>query len=171
MALCSRRQVWIAIANGEDAFVVGGVTADLEAFLADSTAKGALVTRLPIGLAAHTPLLQSAVGPFAQALEQSALRAPAAPVVAGIDAAWVTDRTSAAGKLAAQLATTIEWARCLDALFERGCRVFLELGPGSSLAQMVSRRFGSAAFARSVDDFRTLDGVTSWVEQRTSACD
>lgn len=165
-ALSRGRKAWMAIANGADAFVVGGEYADLAAFSADAVGRGAVVTRIAVGLAAHTPLLASAVAPFAQALDDSSLRAPSVPVVAGIDATWVTDRATAVAKLAAQISGTIEWAQCLDALWERGCRVFLELGPGSSLANMIRRRFGDDVEARSVEDFRSLHGVASWVERR-----
>jgi [acyl-carrier-protein] S-malonyltransferase len=162
------RSVWVAIVNGEEAFVVGGEKTDLAAFSADAAAKGAELTPLAVGLPAHTPLLASAAAPFQNALEHSPLRAPKVPVVAGIDAAWVTDRPAAVAKLAAQLSATIEWSRCLDALSERGCHVFLELGPGSSLAHMARRRLGEHVDARSVEDFRSLEGIARWVRERCS---
>jgi [acyl-carrier-protein] S-malonyltransferase len=166
IALGTAHSVWIAIANADDAFVVGGENANLDAFAAAATAQGAGITRIPVAVPAHTPLLESAVAPFARALEYSLLQAPAVPVVAGIDASWVIDRSTAIGKLAKQLSATIEWAQCLDALWERGCRVFLELGPGAALAQMVRRRFGDDTDARSIDEFRSLQGVAAWVLRR-----
>lgn len=165
-ALSRGRKAGIAIANGDDAFVVGGESEDLALLSADAIDRGANVTRIAVGLAAHTPLLVSAVTPFAQTLEQSTIAAPSAPVVAGIDASWVTDRSTAVAKLAPQIAATIEWAQCMDALWERGCRLFLELGPGASLANMIRRRFGDDVDARSVEDFRSLAGIVAWVERR-----
>ncbi len=160
---CAGSAAWIAIANGHDAFVVGGETARLDAIKAEAAARGARVTCLKVGIPSHTPLLAAAVEPFRAALEQSALRAPTIPVAAGIDASWVTSRSRAIATLAAQIAAPIAWARCLDALFERGCRVFLELGPGSALAAMVRELLPAEAKARSVSEFRTLDGVASWL--------
>jgi [acyl-carrier-protein] S-malonyltransferase len=168
-SLCSGHAVWIAIVNGEEAFVVGGATADLAAFSADAGAKGAELTPLPVGLPAHTPLLARAAALFQHALDHSRLRAPKVPVLAGIDATWVTDRAIAAAKLDAQLSATIEWSRCLDALYERGCRVYLELGPGSALAHMARRRLGEHVDARSVEDFRSLEGIARWVRERYSS--
>jgi [acyl-carrier-protein] S-malonyltransferase len=165
IALGQRHRASIAIANGDDAFVVGGSDADLRALVAEATALGAGVTRIAVGVPAHTPLLASAVAPFAEALGHSSLAAPSAPVLAGIDATWVLDRSTAIAKLSAQISATIEWARCLDALWERGCRVFLELGPGAALANMVRRRFGDVD-ARAVEEFRSLSAVASWVERR-----
>jgi [acyl-carrier-protein] S-malonyltransferase len=99
-------------------------------------------------------------------LEVSALQSPAIPVVAGIDTAWVVRRETAIEKLALQLDRTIEWSSCLDMLYERGCRVFLELGPGRALARMTQARFKDVD-ARSLDDFRSLDGASSWMARHT----
>jgi [acyl-carrier-protein] S-malonyltransferase len=45
---------------------------------------------------------------------------------------------------------------------ERGCRVFLELGPGAALFRMVRNRLGPVE-ARSVDEFRNASAVAAWV--------
>jgi len=164
-ALCARLGAWIAIANGDDAFVVGGATSVLDALIQQATARGAQITCLTVGVASHTPLLEGAVMPFRSALEQSAMRAPAVPVVAGIDASWITSRMKAIATLSAQLAATIEWARCVETLYERGARVFLELGPGMALARMAREQLPSDTVARSVSEFRSLDGAAAWLRR------
>jgi [acyl-carrier-protein] S-malonyltransferase len=162
--LCAGRSAWIAIAIGEDEFVIGGENAVLEKLGKEFAERGAKPTRLKVGLASHTPLLSDAVEPFRTILGASSLTAPVTPVVAGIDAAWVVRREAAVDKLAQQLDHTIAWGACLDMLYERGCRVFLELGPGGALARMLQGRFAGND-ARSVDDFRTLKGVSSWLSK------
>lgn len=165
--LCAGQRAWIAIAIGEEEFVVGGEEGALAKLGKEFSERGAKLTRLKVGLASHTPLLSDAVQPFRALLEASSLTAPATPVVAGIDAAWVVRRETAIDKLALQLDHTVEWASCLDMLYERGCRVFLELGPGRALARMTQARFDDVD-ARAVDDFRSLDGVSSWLAKHTS---
>src|SRR6185295_697229 len=73
-ALCAGHAAWIAIANGDDAFVVGGDSTVLDELAKQARARGAQITCLKVGVASHTPLLDGAVGPFRLALEQSALR-------------------------------------------------------------------------------------------------
>ena len=165
-ALCVNLSTWLAIVNGEDAFVVGGETTALETFGQGAIAHGAQLAHLDVGIASHTPLLEAAVAPFRSALEDSAFRAPATPLVAGVDASWVTARAPAIAKLSAQIAARIEWARCLDVLFERGCHLFLELGPGTSLSRMARERMGAQVEARSISDFRSLDAVAAWLRPR-----
>ena len=160
--VCTGQRAWIAIAISEEEFVIGGEEVALAKLGKTFSERGAKMTRLKVGLASHTPLLSEAVQPFRALLEASSLAAPIAPVVAGIDGAWVLRRDIAVGKLALQLDRTIEWAGCMDMLYERGCRVFLELGPGRALARMAQSRFGDVD-ARAVDDFRSLEGVSSWL--------
>jgi hypothetical protein len=148
-AMCRGRDAWVAIAIDDDASVVGGTSSAIDALQDDMEGAGAQITCLRVGVASHTPLLASAVDPFRKVLAESTLRAPAVPVMAGIDAAPVTTRDRAIETLAAQLARTIEWARCLDVLFERGCRVFLELGPGRALSR--TGRRSSPRYSGTID--------------------
>ena len=163
--LCAGRRAWIAIAIGAEELIIGGEDGVLQMLSTAFVQHGARVTPLKVGLASHTPLLSAAVEPFRALLDSSALTKPATPVVAGIDAAWVVRRDSAIDKLALQLDRTIVWANCLDTLYERGCRVFLELGPGRALARMAQARFADID-ARAVDDFRSLEGVSSWLARQ-----
>jgi [acyl-carrier-protein] S-malonyltransferase len=162
--LCEEYRAWIAIAIGTEEFVIGGEDAALSQLSAAFVERGAKLTRLKVGVASHTPLLSNAVQSFRAVLDASSIAAPVTPVVAGIDAAWVVRRETVIEKLAQQLDRTIEWGACMDTLYERGCRVFLELGPGRALARMTQARFADAD-ARSVDDFRSLEGVSSWMEK------
>ncbi len=166
--LCVGHRAWVAIVIGEEEFVIGGEDGALAKLGAAFTEHGGKLTRLKVGLASHTPLLSAAVQPFREMLNASAMTSPLIPVVAGIDAAWVMRRDTAIDKLALQLDHTVEWAACLDMLYERGCRVFLELGPGRALARMTQARFGDVD-ARSVDDFRTLEGVSSWLSKHAGS--
>lgn len=160
--LCTRWRVEIAIANGEEHFIVGGLADALTALAAEATQMGASAQRLPVAVAAHTSLLADAAPGFRQALERSSFANPSIPVLAGVSGSLVNDRESAIDVLSAQLCTTVLWSACMDAAFERGCRVFLELGPGNALARMMRDRFPEIA-ARSVSEFRHLDAVADWV--------
>jgi [acyl-carrier-protein] S-malonyltransferase len=163
-AMCRGRDAWVAIAIDDDASVVGGTSSAIDALQDDMEGAGAQITCLRVGVASHTPLLASAVDPFRKVLAESTLRAPVVPVMAGIDAAPVTTRDRAIETLAAQLARTIEWAQCLDALFERGCRVFLELGPGRALSRMAVDRLHDIQ-ARSIEEFGDPSTIAGWVRR------
>ena len=161
---CAGLEALVAIVNADDAFVVGGTDVALTVVKDRCGRAGAQLTELRIGVASHTPLIASAVDVFRRALERSPLRAPAPPVVAGIDAGLVDTRERAIETLSDQIATTVEWAQCLDTLYERGCRVYLELGPGRALCRMARARHEDIE-ARSVDEFRDAAAIVTWVRR------
>lgn len=163
--LCEGHELWVAIVVDEAGFVLGGSQAAVDQFKDAVRGRDARVTCLKVGVPSHTPLLAQAVDRFRDLLEHSTLRAPMAPVLSGIDASLITQRADAIDTLARQIGQTIDWCRCLDTLYERGCRVFLELGPGSALARMVRARFTDVE-ARAVDDFCSLPAVVVWTMSR-----
>jgi [acyl-carrier-protein] S-malonyltransferase len=163
--LCSDRGASVAIAIDDDDFVVGAHGPALQVLQRDLAQHGAQITCLDVGVASHTPSLAAAADAFRAALERSSIAAPKRPVVAGIDGGLVTTRARAIATLAAQIARTVEWALCMDAMVERGCRVFLELGPGRALCTMLIVRHPEVE-ARSVDEFRSLAAAADWVRRR-----
>jgi [acyl-carrier-protein] S-malonyltransferase len=165
--LCEATHAFIAIVTADDAFVVGGSAAALDRTRERCETAGAKVTDLRVGIASHTPLLAAASNDFRIALERSPLVAPPTPVIAGIDASLITSRERAIATLSAQISHTVEWVQCLDALHERGCRVFVELGPGRALSRMLRERFDDVD-ARSVDEFRDLAGIARWAKRKIS---
>jgi [acyl-carrier-protein] S-malonyltransferase len=110
-------------------------------------------------------MLEAAVEPFRAVLERSSLCDPRIAVLSGTDASPITGRAAAIDALSRQIARTIDWGRCLEALYERGSRVFLELGPGNALARNARTRF-EGVDARSLDDFRSLSAAVAWVGNR-----
>ena len=160
-AACAHHQSWIAIQLNAQEFIIGGEAVDLAALNQSWSEQGIEITCLKVGLAAHTPLIAPAVVPFLRLLEGTPPRAFVTPMVAGIDGTWLTDSKLGATKLANQLASPISWDICLDTLYERGCRVFLELGPGRALTRMVIERFDQVQ-ARSVEEFHSIDGLSLW---------
>jgi len=152
----------VAIVNGDDQWIVGGTDAALDRLVADVGEHGGSAQRLPVRIAAHTPLLARAVEVFRGDLRKCPWRPPRVPVVAGIDAAAVRDAPTAIDRLARQIATPIRWSDCMDSLVEAGATVCLELGPGSALTRLFRDRHRDVA-VRSVADFRSFGAVVDWV--------
>jgi [acyl-carrier-protein] S-malonyltransferase len=160
--LCARFDVSVAIANGEDHVVLGGLRPALAHLAEQAGAQGARCTLLPVGVPAHTSALQGAADAFAQELRDAAVQAPGITVLAGVDGSPVRTAKAVVDTLAAQLSHTVAWSAVMEQAIERGARVFLELGPGSALSRML-REAHPECEARSVEDFRTLEGVVEWV--------
>jgi [acyl-carrier-protein] S-malonyltransferase len=152
----------VAIVVGEDHFIVGCRAADAEAVgLALREAGASEVVRLPVTVASHTPLLETAVAPFRDTLAATSWSPLRIPVLVGINAAKVYRREQAVAWLPEQIHRTVRWDLILQRLVESHCQVVLEIGPGRQLAHMA---VAAGLEARSAGEFRSLDGICSWVE-------
>jgi [acyl-carrier-protein] S-malonyltransferase len=154
-----------AIVNPNLVFVVGGAGAALDRFIAAARGAGAArADRLEVNTASHTPRLASAVEPFLDLLRATAPRRsrPGMTLLSALDGAALANPAVQADTLARQLATTLHWDLCLEAAFERGVTAVLELGPGRALADMAASLRPDLP-VRSLDDFRSLDGVRAWL--------
>ncbi|MBD8643269.1 malonate decarboxylase subunit epsilon [Stenotrophomonas sp. CFBP 13724] len=162
-ALCAARGVSVAIVNGDDHVVLGGLRADLLAVQANAEQRGARCVALPVSVPAHTALLAAAATAFAQVLDDTPLHVPRLPLLAGLDGRRVATPEQVRNTLAGQIACTVQWQGVMQQAVERGARVFLELGPGNALSRL-ARELHPQLQARSVEDFHTLEGVVEWVE-------
>lgn len=154
----------LSIETGDDSCIAGGPVAGSLGLQAAVAAVGGRAQVLPVEIASHTAYMAEAVVPFSQAVQDSALTAPPVPVMAGIDASPVADRTRAVTTLAQQLAQPIRWLGCMDAIAEAGVTTALELGPGGALSRMLQARQPHIR-CRAVANFRSLDGVRHWLSR------
>ncbi|MBN8710419.1 MAG: hypothetical protein BGO12_23380 [Verrucomicrobia bacterium 61-8] len=152
----------LAIVISEDHCVVG-CSADRAESLArelkDAGARDAVV--LAVTVASHTALLDRAVEPFRSALQQVPWQVLKTPVLAGISAAKVLRREQMEQVLPEQIHHTVRWDRIQQRFQESGCRVVLELGPGTQLSHMA---VAQGIEARGVDEFRSIEGIGEWVK-------
>jgi [acyl-carrier-protein] S-malonyltransferase len=169
--LCERHGAAIAIVNPGDAFVIGGGREALSKIAADARAMHApRIVALPVEVASHTKRLAAASAAFRETLRLAPAVFPprtGARVLSGIDAAPVVSLKTGLDKLAAQISHTVQWADCLQACVEAGATGFLELGPGHALSGMAAD-IAPGVPARSLDDFRSLQGVRAWVARHSS---
>lgn len=154
----------VSIETGDDACIAGGLAQTAQALEAAVIAAGGRCTRLPVEVASHTPLMDDAVQPFADALRQTEFSPMTAPVLAGISAMAIDSKEQAVEQLSRQMAEKIRWLGCMDACAEAGITYALELGPGSALAKMLQARHPHIN-TRSIADFRTLDGIRKWLDR------
>jgi [acyl-carrier-protein] S-malonyltransferase len=169
--LCERHGAAIAIVNPGDAFVIGGCREALGWIAEDArTMHAARIVALPVEVASHTKRLAGASAAFRETLRLAPAVFPprtGARILSGIDAAAVVSLESGLDKLAAQISHTVQWADCLQGCVEAGATGFLELGPGHALSAMAAE-IAPGLPARSLDDFRSLQGVRAWVARHPS---
>jgi [acyl-carrier-protein] S-malonyltransferase len=160
-AACVRWGLEVAIRTGERRCILGGPTDALAQAAAHLAGLGANATPLCVRVASHTRALRAAVPALAQALARAAWRAPRVAWIAGITGAVLRDEAAVRHALAEQVATTVRWDACMDAVAERRPDAVLEVGPCTSLARLWRERH-PAIPVRSCDDFASAAEVLAW---------
>ena len=160
--------------NSPGQTVIGGETAAVRAALGAATARGARRT-IPLAVSApfHTSLMRQAADRLAGDLERLPIRTARIPVFANVSAAPVREPDEIRRTLLAQVASPVLWEQSVRAMHAAGVRLFVEVGPGTSLSGMIRRTV--PAETRQVDDVASRDaavralcahGVSQDFEQR-----
>ncbi len=160
--LCSRHGLAVAIRLGPDRMILGGSKSALVMAMQEAIDAGATATLLALAIASHTPWMAKAVAPFATYLESIPFLRPQAALVCDSEAAVLWEPAELRRALASQLAETVRWDDCMNAVAERGVRCVLEIGAGNALSRMWNASHPTVP-ARSVDEFKTSDAVARWV--------
>lgn len=165
--LCRQFDIAVAIENPGGAVVLGGAGDALDTAALAAEKGGAIrVARLGVRVASHTARQAPASVLFRRDLDAAPMLAtrPTQRLLSGGDGAPVLERHAGLEKLAAQISCKVHWSDCLAACVEAGATTFLECGPGRALADMAATAFPPIP-ARSVDDFRTLQGLRQWLQR------
>ena len=154
----------IAIINGADHFIVGLPLEKLGPFLLECSKAGAGKTiHLPVSAASHTSSMQSAATEFNKILLTAGFQAVPSSILAGTSGEKVFSREQMVAALTARRYQTMDWRACMESAVPYGCRVSLEIGPGSSLARMVLASYPGTE-ARSVSEFHDVYAVKNWID-------
>lgn len=170
----------VAIRNGARHAVVGGSRPALLQLAERALASGATrVVPLAVGVPSHTPALRPAAAGLASELAHGLPvagadhEAPlAVPLASAIDGRYLRRRGEARAALAAQVATPLDWAACMETLAEARPDAVLEIGPGNALARLLAEAAPDLP-VRACDDFRSLPAVAAWLrsqERQSPGC-
>jgi [acyl-carrier-protein] S-malonyltransferase len=130
--------------------VIGGDNAALAKAMELCKASGAKrVMKLPVSGAFHTAIMQPAADQFGPILDTANIQRAAEPVYANATAARVVDADEIRDALQRQLTSPVLWEQTVKNLVSTGRRTFLELGPGSTVSNMI-KRIAPEAECRSV---------------------
>ncbi len=161
--LCTRFDLEVAIRIDHGSAVLGGLRPGLQAATAAAVSAGWRATPLNVAMASHTRWMQAAVECFDQVLAEVSLARPTRSLLSNV-LGRVRDATVAHTALARQIAQTVAWDDCMDAITAHRVDAVLEIGPGAALARMWNERHADVP-ARSADEFRSGSAVVAWLER------
>ncbi len=131
-------------------------------------ALGAGCTRLEVRVASHSSWMIPAANAYAKALSTIIFEAPQCPVALNASGQLARQPMQLRLALSQQLACTVQWSACMDAIAERQISCVLEVGGGSALSRMWCERHPDVP-VRALDEFRSVDGATAWVTKQACA--
>ena len=131
----------VANDNAPDQLVLSGAIASLDEAERLLGERRVRAKRLPVAGAFHSPLMEPAVEPFRELVEQTPVSEPSVPVMSCVTAAPFED---VRGQLVEAITRPVRWTDVLRALQARDATHFVETGPGKVLTGLAQK---------------TLDGV------------
>jgi [acyl-carrier-protein] S-malonyltransferase len=132
--------VQVANDNCPGQVVISGESVALERAMELAKAKGAKrAMRLPVSIAAHSPLMQSGMDELARAVNALPVAAPSVPVISNIAARPLPDVDAIRAELPNQLITQVRWTESVRYLLAQGVNMFVEVGSKDVLIGLIKR--------------------------------
>lgn len=134
------RSVQIANDNCPGQIVISGDAAAIDDAMVQAKEAGARkVVKLPITIAAHSQLMQSAAAEFAAAVDATPIAPAQIPAIANATGRPISTPDEIRAELKAQLTSPVNWTDSIRYLAEQGVDTFVEVGAGDVLLSLVKR--------------------------------
>ncbi|HEY9629840.1 MAG TPA: SDR family NAD(P)-dependent oxidoreductase [Coleofasciculaceae cyanobacterium] len=139
----------IAANNSPALNVVSGTVEAIESLERQLTDQGVNVRRLYTSHAFHSEMMEAIAEPFTLAVKHIQLHPPQIPLISNVTGTWMT-ATDATDPLywAKHLRQTVRFSEGVAELLQDSTRIFLEVGPGRTLATLTKQQAeGRAIFS------------------------
>ncbi|HEX7736848.1 MAG TPA: beta-ketoacyl synthase N-terminal-like domain-containing protein [Ktedonobacteraceae bacterium] len=128
----------LAAVNTPIQCVVSGTSAAIESLERALQASNITYRRLPVTAAGHSALLEPVMGQVAEVLRNIQLQPPSIPFVSNLTGTWITPvEATDYTYWARHLRHTVRFSDCIQEILREPDRVFVEVGPGQTLSQLV----------------------------------
>lgn len=87
----------------------------------------------------HSPMLKEAGEQLAEKLKDVTVKDPAVPYVANVNAGIIRSGSSIKDILSRQVYSPVRWEECVRTLLDEGVDLFVEIGPGKTLAGFIKK--------------------------------
>ncbi len=158
-ALAADCDIDVANYNCPGQTVVSGSVEGVDKAVAGAKAAGfKLAKKLNVAGAYHSRFMKSAQEKLLPELAAASMQMPACPVYCNYEARPVTSTDDVRAMLGAQVCGSVRWAASMQDLVAKGHTLFIEMGPGKTLAGMMGR-ISKEATVISIEDVPTLQAA------------
>ncbi len=139
-------QLAIAAINSPNLCVVSGPYQAIDRLEKQLESRGVMARRLHTSHAFHSPMMEPVLAPFTERLRCMKFGEPCIPYVSNVTGTWITVKQATSPEYwAGHVRQTVRFAEGVAALCADASRLFLEVGPGQTLGQMVRQHPGKQA--------------------------
>jgi [acyl-carrier-protein] S-malonyltransferase len=131
--------------NSPGQIVIAGAKGSVDAAAAALKEAGARAVPLKVSAPFHSSLMKPAQDRLAPVLAELDVADPAFPVYANVDAAPVTTGGAAVDALVRQVSGAVRWDESVRAMIAAGVGLFVEIGKGNVLTNLLKRIDASVA--------------------------
>jgi [acyl-carrier-protein] S-malonyltransferase len=119
--------------------ISGAVDALEQAMVLAKESRARKVVRLPISIAAHSPLMASVSAEFDAVVDSMPISVPDMPVIGNVSALPLTTPEAIRTELKQQLTHSVRWTESMQYLGQCGVGTYVEVGPGNVLTGLMKR--------------------------------
>lgn len=132
--------VFIGAINSPESTVISGRTEAVARLAANFNAAGIKYRRLPVPLAAHSPLVEPIMAEFTETLRQIPFRVPKVMMLSSTTGALVRDdETTRVEYWQRHMREPVLFSQAMQSLYDGGFRIYLEIGPAPMLSSLGER--------------------------------
>ena len=150
--------------NAPGQIVISGNRGAVQQASAALVESGAKVIPLAVSAPFHSPLMEPAATRLEKTLKEVELAEPKIPVVTNVEARPNNDMVRIRELLVRQVTAPVRWTESVKTMFEAGTKIFVEMGPGNVLSNLI-RRIDSGATVQSVNSPAGLDKALATLEK------
>jgi NAD(P)-dependent dehydrogenase (short-subunit alcohol dehydrogenase family)/acyl carrier protein len=156
-ALAGMEGITLANHNSPRQTVISGANDAVRAAIGKLEAAGLTARSIPVACAFHSPLMEAARGRFAEVLARQTFARPSAEVFSNtLGGPYPQEPREIAALLSSHLVRPVKFVDEIRAMYERGARVFVEVGPKGVLTGLARQILeGQAARFIQIDSDRS----------------
>lgn len=99
--------------------------------------------QLPVNIPFHSNVMQIATGIMTNILKQHIIDLPNIYMFANLNASIYKNIVNVTTLLGQQVINKVKWRQVIDKMYHNiGCRVFVEIGPGNIISNLLKRQYG-----------------------------
>ncbi len=152
--VCQRAGVWAVNYNSDKQTVIAGGTEQIAAACEELKSKGGKAVPLAVSGAFHSPFMAAASAGMAEYLKDVSFARPIIPLYANVTAQPYGE--DPASLVAGQISSPVRWRESVENMLAAGADIFIEVGTGKTLANLI-RRMAPEAVILNVEDKATLE--------------